>query len=321
MQNGGARRKIHEKIVLCRILSVLLAFILIVLSPVQGHAVGDSHLYAMPGAWAQDLEPGWIGQLHLRYVSFDDVFDDNGDSRDAGMDMSALQTFAKLIHVTRLSEEYQLTNVAIAVLAAHLEAEMNNGATMSTSGQGDVISSNYIGRWWNNRMVHAAVGFSLKFPLGDYDRDEALNIGENRYVLYLPFLLFQYRYPLGKGMFFVDSSMDLEWRGENPDTDFDDHDVAEFNVILTYFTSKDCKLGFFFQPDYQMATNESKLRDVDLNDGDFYTFGTGLGVVWNMKPGHNVNLKWTREWYGRELNNGAYVPKIDDIHFMWTYSF
>jgi hypothetical protein len=45
---------------------------------------------------------------------------------------------------------------------------------------GDVITTNIIGRGRKNRMVHTAIGFSLKFPVGDYKEDWELNIGENR---------------------------------------------------------------------------------------------------------------------------------------------
>jgi hypothetical protein len=254
-------------------------------------------------------------------VNFDKVFNDKGDSEDAGLEMDAFQTFGKLVHVQRLSDKWQLTNVLIAVLGANLDAELNNGAHMSNSGIGDVMFSNFIGRWWKNRLIHTCFGVAVKFPVGEYDKNEPLNIGENRYVLYLPGFFFEFRYPLEKGMIFIDNAIGLNWRLENPDTDYDDHDVFVFNLILTYFTSKDCKLGFFVQPDCEVALNKSEWKGANQHDGDFYTFGTGLGVVWNIKPGTNVNLKWTREWYGRDLNNGAFAPEINAVHFMWTYTF
>jgi hypothetical protein len=50
----------------------------------------------------------------------------------------------------------------------------------SVCGPRDVITTNIIGRWWKNRMVHTAIGFSLRFPVGDYKEDRELNIGETR---------------------------------------------------------------------------------------------------------------------------------------------
>ncbi|MGV8075628.1 MAG: transporter, partial [Syntrophobacteraceae bacterium] len=303
------------------LLSVLIPLILIVLFPVKTYAVGDFHLYSMPGSWAQDLPTGWVAQLHLRYVNFDKVFDENGDSRDAGMEVNAFQTFAKVIYVHRLSDEWQSTNVLITILGANLDAELDNGAHMSNSGTGDVMYTTFIGRWWKNHMIHTCLGVGAKLPLGEYDAKEPLNIGENRYVLYLPGFFFQFRFPLGKGLLLMDNAIGLNWRLENTETDYDDHDVFVFNTILTYFTSKDCKFGFFVQPDLQVAINESEYKGVHMNDGDYYTFATGLGAIWNIKPGCNVNLKWTREWSARDLDNGAYVPIIDAVHFMGTYSF
>ena len=90
----------------------------------------------------------------------------------------------------------------------------------SVCGPRDVITTNIIGRWWKNRMVHTAIGFSLKFPVGDYKEDRELNIGENRYVLYIPCLYLQCRYPLGKGMLFLDYAMGMEWKYKNSDTHY-----------------------------------------------------------------------------------------------------
>jgi hypothetical protein len=122
-------------------------------------------------------------------------------------------------------------------------------------------------------------------------------------------------------MLVFDYDVHAAWRFKNPDTHYNDHDIAEANAVFTYFTSKECKFGFFVQPNYEFAINNSKSHGVSMHDDNYYTFGTGVGFIWNIKPGYNINLKWEHDWVGRGLINGGYAPKVDAVHFMGTYSF
>jgi len=118
--------------------------------PNKGHAITDFHLYAMPGAWSQDLPTGWIAQIHLRYSSFDKLFDNHGHAFDPGFKIDSFQWFGKLIYVQRLSEKWQLTNVLTYTLLAN--AEMDGAASGAgfhkiVTGPGDLLITNFIGRW------------------------------------------------------------------------------------------------------------------------------------------------------------------------------
>jgi hypothetical protein len=193
---------------------------------------------------------------------------------------------------------------------------------MSTSGMADPVSTNYVG--WHNKAnnLHLGFGGSISFPVGDYDKSEKLNLGENRWKIYFPFFLLQYRKPISDGLLLFEWGFNFEWRLENHDTDWDDHDVSEHNVIITYWLNRQTmKLGFFIQPDLQFALNKSGLYGIGQDDDDFYTFGGAIGVVYTPKPNCMLNLKYTREIIGRGLNNGAFAPETNAIHFIWAWLF
>ena len=284
---------------------------MLLMCPMSVYGFGDIHLYAFPGSWAQDIPTTWVTNVQLRYFEYDRMWDASGDSSSCPK-VEGFQSINKIAHSQRLSEQWQLTNVLIAPFAHVGLDELD----VSASGMGDPIMTNYIG--WHNKPggLHLAGGFSLAFPLGDYDTDDLLNIGENRWKFYFPFLMLQYRKPVSSGLLMFDLGMNCEWRYENHDTDYDEHDVAEINLIATYWLNKDTmKLGFFIQPDYQFALNESELNGVKQNDDDFYTFGSAFGITYAAKPNSVFYLKYSTEF------DGENAAETRAIHFQWAYVF
>lgn len=284
---------------------------IILMSPMSVYGLGDIHLYAGPGTWAQDLPTTWVTNVQLRYFEYDQSWDSSGHSQSCP-EVEGFQSINKIAHSQRLSEQWQLTNVLIVPFANVSVDELD----VSASGTGDPIVTNYIG--WHNKPndLHLAGGFSIGVPLGDYDTDDFLNIGENRWKFYFPFLMLHYRKPISRGLLMFDYAMNCEWRFENNDTDYDDHDVAEVNLIATYWLNRDTmKLGFFIQPDYQFALNESELNGVKQDDDDFYTFGGAVGITYAPKPNSIFYLK-----YSRELD-GENASETKAIHFQWAYVF
>jgi len=289
-------------------------------APSTTQAVGDLHVYSMPGVWAQDLPTSWFTNLHLRYFDFDKIFDSDGNKTDVtGMD--GFQIIGKVGHVYRVNDQWQLTNV-LTIPRTHLTARSIPGiGDMSASGFSDWISTNTLG--WHNRAnsLHLSTGFSLTFPLGDYSSDDPINMGKNRWILYFPYAFIHGRLPVFDGLLMIDNSVGIEWRFENSDIGWDDHDVLEANLILTYFLSRQAKFGVFVQPDLQMALNESTLKGIGQNDSDFYTFGGALGILYTPKSTCMLHLKYTQELFGREINDGAPAPVIKAWHFIMTYLF
>jgi hypothetical protein len=183
------------------------------------------------------------------------------------------------------------------------------------------LLANFLGTYWNDHKYHLAGSLAFIMPTGDYDNDKTLNIGGNRWVLFFPCLVGQFRFPLSKGLFMVEPFVNVEWRFENRDNKFKDHDTSEWGVTLTYFPSSDCKLGFFIQPNYQFAINESKLHGKGMKDDDFYSLGGSVGATYNINSKENISLRWTYNVDGKGNDGGTPSAKINDIHFVWSHVF
>ena len=297
-----------------------------ILLPLKSYAVspGSSiHLYAIPGIFGQDIPSGWIAHTHFRYVQFNKAFDPDGKTVDAGMDFTATQFIEKIGHVTRFGEndKWQLSNILVVPVGVHMRANINNGPTMSASGMGDSLLANFLGRSWNDNKYHLATSLALIMPTGNYDNGKPLNIGGNRWVLFFPCLVGQFRFPLSKGLFMVEPFINVEWRFENRDTHFKDHDCSEWGVTLTYFPTNNCKFGLFLQPNYQFAINESKLNGKGMGDDDFYSLGGSIGATYNINAKENISLRWTYNIDGKGNDGGTPSAKINAIHFVWSHVF
>jgi hypothetical protein len=192
---------------------------------------------------------------------------------------------------------------------------------MSASGIGDSLLANFLGTHWNDHKYHLAASLALIMPTGNYDHDKALNVGGNRWVLFFPCLVGQFRFPLSKGMLMVEPFMNFEWRFENRDTGFKDHDCSEWGVTLTYFPSNDSKLGLFIQPNYQFALNESEQDGKGMGDDDYYSLGGAIGATYSINAKENISLRWTYNIDGKGLDGGAPSAKMNAIHFVWSHVF
>jgi hypothetical protein len=286
-------------------------------------AAASVHVYSIPGMYAEDVPEGWVLHSHARYLSFDKVYSKNGSKEDAGMTFSAIENFEKVIRVQRFGEndKWQYTSVGIFPFL-NVKADIDNGPTLSASGVGDPLWSNYIGTWWNDHNSHAGIGATVTIPIGDYNEDDALNVGGNHWVIFFPYAHAQFRYKLSKGLVLFEPFFNIEWRFENPDTGFKDHDVSEFGFTLTYFPSDDGKIGIFIKPNYQFAINKSSGGASYIEDDDnFYCAAAAAGVTWNINKKENVSLTWTSNIDGKGYDGGALTPQLHAVHFVWSHFF
>ena len=295
--------------------------IIIFLLSSSAYGLGDYHLYSMPGVWAEDVPTGWMIQQHVRFIEYNKMFDDKSSKKNLDevlgpSRISAGMLITKIGYAKRLWGEkspWQLTNVLI-VTAADIKMNHDGIKDQSASGMADLMSAHYFGRHFFNRMFHIGIGLCLSAPTADYDKNDPVNLGLNYWKIY-PGILMHARIPLGNGLLMIDYGSNIEFRTKNHDTNWDDHDLTEHNFIFTYYTDMSMKYGFFVQPDFQFAINESELNDKKQNDGDFYTIGGAIGLQYNPKPNLIFYFKYSQELDGRN------APVIKAGHFMMTYLF
>jgi len=86
--------------------------------------------------------------------------------------------------------------------------------------------------------------------------------------------------------------------------------------IACYFLSKITrKVAAFTQLDYMRSVNDSTISGDKIGDGDCWSFGAGLGMVYTLRPNIIANIKYSEDIAGKQyrMDKGA--------HCMVTWKF
>jgi len=318
------------KINTLRLISLFFFYVLLTFCvPTQSKAeIGILHFYAFPGAWAMDVPDGWISLNNIRQLTVDKWRDKDGHERSemgdalTGVDeIDADQYVVKIgyIHHVGSKKQFQFTHLAI-IPYADIEIKLTDAAAAATGrknfrdkGMADPLLYNSFG--WHNEKgnIHLSTGLHVKFPVGKYDKHNPASPGLNRFQIF-PIIYAHLRYPMEKGLWTFDIAQAFIYTTENHDTDFDEKDVIESNIIASYFFSKQTrKFGLFTQLDYMRAVNNSKIQTETLDDKDAWSFAVGLGLVYSIRPNIIANIKYTEDVDGKQYN----MDKA--THFMLTW--
>lgn len=278
--------------------------------------LGVIHYYAGPGQWATDFPDGWISQHHIRTLQVDDWYDDHGkEQSDLGGIYTGLDEVEAIMYILKLGHnmhfgdrgQWQWQSVLIVPYAQMTgtftdatAAVLGLGSDYSDTGMGDPWFYNAIG--WHNKSktFHISPTFLFTMPFGSYDRDSVVNVGTNRHEIAF-FLNAEWRVPIGKRLLMFDIGQNYRIVTENHDINLDERDTAESNLLVTWFTAHDRKLGFFVQFDYLQAVNDTELNGVSWDDDDAWSFAVGGGFAYWFLPNANFMLKYSEDVDGEEM--------------------
>lgn len=300
----------------CRLNRLFIIIIFIFCYPKISLAeLGGIHFYAFPGAWAMDVPDGWISQHHIRHLSINTWRDKDGhkhgelgDALTGIDDISSYQYVLKAGYIYHIGnrKQFQFTHLGIfpfanvSVKLTDQAAAVKGRKHYQNSGISDPYSYNSFG--WHNKTgtVHLSVGLHARFPFGEYDKDDPASPGLNRFELF-PAVYAHLRFPMEKGLWTFDVIQDFLCISENHDTDFDERDTMESNLIACYFPSKITrKVAVFTQLDYMRSVNDSTISGDKIGDGDCWSFGAGLGMVYTLRPNIIVNIKYSEDIAGKQ---------------------
>ena len=292
--------------------------------------LGGIHFYAFPGAWAMDVPDGWISQHHLRHLSINTWRDEDGHEQGnlggflTGIDyISSYQYIVKFGYIYHIGnrKQFQFTHLGIFPFANVRVKLTDNAAALTgrknykNSGPGDPYSYNSFG-WHNkNGTVHLSAGFHVRFPFGEYDKDDPASPGLNRYEIF-PAVYAHLRFPTEKSLWTFDIIQNFLWITENHDRDFDERDTMESNLIACYFPSKATrKVALFTQLDYMRSVNDSEIADNKIDDGDSWSFGAGLGMLYTIRPNIIANIKYSEDVAGKRYR----MDKATNFMVTWKF--
>lgn len=292
--------------------------------------LGGTHFYAFPGSWAMDVPDGWITQHHIRQISITTWRDKNGHKHGklgdalAGIDdISSSQYILKAGYIYHIGsrKQFQFTHLGIFPFANVRVKLVNTAAAVKghkhyrNTGPGDPYSYNSFG-WYNkNKTVHLSVGLHIRFPFGEYDKDDPASPGLNRFEVF-PALYAHLRFPMETGLWTFDLLQNFLYISENHDRDYDERDTMESNFIACYYLSKVTrKVAFFTQWDYMRSVNDSKISGAKIGDGDCWSLGGGLGIVYTFKPNIIANIKHSEDIAGRQYR----MDKATNFMLTWKF--
>jgi len=321
--------KISSRILYTTIICLFILNLLVVPKKTMAE-LGSLQYYAFPGAWAMDNPDGWASMHHIRYMEIDNWRDEDGKEQDemgdalTGIDkFRAKQYILKAAYIWHTGDrnQFQFCHVGIFPFAdlkltrtdwysAYIGTPGDKHE--SSSGMADPYFYNSFG--WHNKSggLHLSGSFTVRFPLGNYDKDDRSSIGLNRYEI-VPAVYAHLRLPMADGFWMFDLAQNYTYITKNHDMNYKDKSYMETNLIITYFTSRENpKFGLFAQSDFMQATSDTDTEVGKLRDSDAWSLGIGGGVVYAVNKDIILNLKYTEDIDGKQY-------RMDKAaHFMLT---
>lgn len=159
-----------------------------------------------------------------------------------------------------------------------------------------------IALFWNFGNFHLNVYEFVVIPIGQYDKDEAINAGLNFWT-FDTVVAGTYLHP-EKG-FELSAVLGYIYNTENNDTDYQTGQEFHLDYMLNQFLSETVAIGLqgFY---YKQVTGDSGSGAL-LGDFKGEAAGIGPAIMWATKAGNRdvfVNLKWLHEFHAEHRLEG-----------------
>lgn len=191
----------------------------------------------------------WLEAWMMRFHSneFTDTEGHNIKMLD-GKDLDLTQDilFLRPIYVTK----YWIFDSHIPISRLKID---NFPGDNTSSGLGDVwlnawIRNENAEKKWRPFGINLAPGLGIKFPIGDYDKDRAVNLGGNQYDARFDLRFSKFFFqgnPFGEtGKWAIEGAVEYTYRFENEDTDIKPGNRLDWIIGPTVSIGKNARIGW-----------------------------------------------------------------------------
>ncbi|QEM67695.1 hypothetical protein FO488_05695 [Geobacter sp. FeAm09] len=284
--------KIRVKSVRC--LAGLALCALITLSAATAGATeggGGTYPNGAEGVMAGALPPPGLYYLnYLTHYSADQLNDKNGNKQPVDFHVNVTANVSRFVYMTN----YQLLGANYGMYA--LVPLINGSGTLGTpggnssstkSGVGDISFSPFV-LAWHSKNWHAATGFEITAPTGQYDKNRLVNLGRNYWTIQ----------PIFTGTLLSDNGLELsgkfmyDFNTENTDTKYTSGQEFHFDYAAAYHTGPWTMgaTGYFYK-----QVSDDHGAGAAANDGNKgQVFAIGPTVKYDYKN-MSIEAKYQKE--------------------------
>lgn len=224
------------------------------------------------------------------HTSVPDVTDQDGNEYDFGLEASSL-VIRPVYFIGQIADKFTYGVNAI-IPAVHLSLDSDNafGAPSSNEfGLGDIGISPFIFLYENQESQFFISFWEYIFvPTGDYDEDNAVNIGRDAYW-------FQHQLAFGwyPGRFGIDANINYFQFTESDELKYEEADALELETVVHYALTEKFRVGM--NAAYWIGVEDAEFNGTTILDSKPMNFKLGLNLSYALNENLSVGFRWMHD--------------------------
>jgi len=256
---------------------------------------------ALPG-------PGFYPIVYAFHYTADELMDGNGDKVPVDFDLDVTGTAFRFIYVSDMTlfGASVAWHAIIPVVDSQVEIAQA-GVDASTTGLGDIEVSAMILGWHLSKNFHVLGALDIWLPVGEYDVDDAANIGRNYWTV-APVIAPTYISDTG---FEISAKLQYLINFENSDTDY----TTGHEFICDYTVGQHLGRWMFgLNGMLYLQSTDDELSGNDISNSKGKVFSIGPAIQYNYKNMFfNAKVQFDTNVENR--------PKGEKFWFKFMYAF
>lgn len=239
---------------------------------------------------------------YLGHAHYPDITDKDGNKSDFGLDASSL-VIRPVYFAGKIADKFTYgVNAIIPGVRLSLDSDNVFGAPSSNeTGLGDIGISPFIYLYENqDSQIFVSFWEFIFMPTGDYDKNNAVNIGRDTYW-------FQHQLAFGwyPGKFGIDANINYFQFPESDELKYDEADALEFETVVHYGVTEKLRVGV--NAAYWMGLDDAQSDGVTMPDSKPMDFKLGLNLSYTLNENSTVGLRWMHDIDSENYTEGDWV--------------